>query len=197
MIPAMAKELIEVPVRGISSLICHRFSEKAKKQIADKQQKKAKKAKAAKDPKAEYEAAFYQFDDGKRFGIPALAFKKACVAATRYVDDLKMTYVRGCFFIEGEYSKAAGYPLVEITHYDEVVMREDPTTVGMGGKDLRYRPEFRGWRATVQVRLMTDLMSVEQFMNLLDIAGSCVGILEWRPERNGDFGRFEVERGKR
>jgi hypothetical protein len=40
-------------------------------------------------------------------------------------------------------------------------------------------------------------IAVEQIFNLVNRAGFAVGICEWRPERNGPFGRFRVVTGKR
>ena len=43
-----------------------------------------------------------------------------------------------------------------------------------------------------QMKINEDVISSEQAYNLLLIAGFASGIGEWRPERNGDFGTFEV-----
>ena len=186
------REEFTVKVRGLSPLIMHRWPEKAKQEMRDKQMGKAKTKKAPKDPDAIFEACQYRFDDGKRLGIPCLAFKKACISAVRHVDGMAMTEARGAFFITGEYSERAGYPLTEITAYKEMVCREDPVRVGRGTADLRYRPEVREWEAMLNVELYGSTLTPEQFLGLLDIAGHMVGVLDWRPERGGDFGRFEL-----
>lgn len=172
-----------VKVRGISPLIVHAFSEKAKKQIRDKQMKKAKSAKEAKDPEADFEAAKYTNAEGKDC-IPAICLKAAIVNAARFADDLKMTVLRGAIFIEGE--------LLPIT-YGSCTMREDTVRVGMGTTDLRYRPEYKDWSVDVDVRFNSRVLSKEQVVNLISLAGFSVGICEWRPERNGQYGRFEVQ----
>ena len=38
-----------------------------------------------------------------------------------------------------------------------------------------------------------DQFSPGQILNLLQRAGFSQGLGEWRPERNGDFGTFEVK----
>ena len=78
-IDRIAVETVAVPIRGTTPLIVHRFSEKAKRQMLDNMQGR-KSPKAPKDPQAEYEAAFYRLD-GDRYGLPAVAFKSATVAA--------------------------------------------------------------------------------------------------------------------
>jgi len=42
------------------------------------------------------------------------------------------------------------------------------------------------------VQLNTSAVSIEQLANLFVIAGFAVGVGEWRPEKNGQYGRFEV-----
>ena len=69
-------------------------------------------------------------------------------------------------------------------------MREDMVRIGMGVADMRYRAEFWPWHAELEISYNTRALSLEQIMNLLNTAGFGVGIGEWRPERDGDKGRF-------
>jgi len=172
----------EIELVGDTALIVHAWSSKAKREMLDKQMKKAKTAKAAKSPEKDYEEAFYRLPDGSP-GFPTIAFKAAAVAAGgRFSDGLKMTELRGAFHIEGE--------LVPIT--GEPNMREDMVRVGMGTADIRYRPEFKAWRVTLPVRYNADAVSLEQIVNLFSIAGFGVGVGEWRPEKDGPYGMFHV-----
>jgi hypothetical protein len=168
---------------GDSSLIVHAWSAKAKKEMLDKQMKKAKSAKIAKDPQRDYEEAFYRMEDGKP-GFPTIAFKAAAVSAGgRFSDGLKMTELRGSFHIEGE--------LVEIVGKPE--MREDMVRIGMGTADIRYRPEFKSWNVKLPIRYNADKISLEQIVNIFNQAGFGVGVGEWRPEKDGVHGMFHVE----
>ena len=71
-------------------------------------------------------------------------------------------------------------------------MREDVCRVGMGTADLRYRGQFDPWGVKVRVEINTAVISAEQVVNLFALAGFAVGVGEWRPERNGEYGRFRV-----
>lgn len=65
----------------------------------------------------------------------------------------------------------------------------------MGTADLRYRGEFRNWKATFNIiynASNTDY-SIETIINVLNAGGFTCGIGEWRPERDGDFGTFHVQ----
>ena len=70
------------------------------------------------------------------------------------------------------------------------VMREDVVRVGMGSADLRYRPMFEKWAATLDVSFAPPF-SGESVLALID-AGGAGGVGEWRPEKNGVYGTFEL-----
>lgn len=179
-LPPLNIQRVQLTLVGDSPLIVHAWSEKAKRQMLDKQMKKATKAKEAKDPEADYEACFYRTPDG-HYGFPAIGVKSAMVGACRFVD-MRMTQARGAFHIDSEMLRVIGEPRP----------REDMVRVGMGAADIRYRPEFPEWRIPVVIKFNASLISPEQLANLLNTAGFGIGIGEWRPERNGSYGRFHV-----
>jgi hypothetical protein len=179
-------EIEELPLRlvGLSPLIVHAWSKKAITQMRDKQQKLATGPKAAKDPEADFEGAKYLDPKTKKDSIRAHFIKNAIVSACRFADDMKMTVLRGAMFVEGDY-----LPL----KFSECRMREDTVRVGQGTADLRYRPEYLDWSCDIVVSYNANVLSAEQVANLVRLAGFSVGLCEWRPERNGIFGRFGVE----
>lgn len=179
-LPPLKIEAVRLVLVGDSALIVHAWSEKAKRQMLDKQMKKAKQAKEAKDPEADYEACFYRTSTGA-YGFPAIGVKAAMVGACRFVD-MKMTEARGAFHIDAEMLEVIGEPRP----------REDMVRVGMGTADIRYRPEFPAWKMPVTVKYNASVISAEQIANLLNVAGFSIGIGEWRPEKNGSYGRFHV-----
>lgn len=189
-IDAITTERLLVPIVGTSPLIVHRFSEKAKRQMLDKKQGRTT-PKEPCDPVEEYEAALYRMTDG-RYGFPVVSFKAASIAAARFYPkkQLNMTQARQFFFITGEVS-ATGEMLVEIA--GEPRMREDVVRVGMGGTDLRYRPEFWPWRTTLDVTYVPSVLQRSTLLSLIDAGGMGVGIGEWRPEKDGTFGTFRID----
>jgi len=72
-------------------------------------------------------------------------------------------------------------------------MRTDRVTIGMGTTDIRYRAEFKEWSADVPIVFNEGVISLEQLVNLFKIAGFGVGVGEWRPERDGIHGTWDVE----
>lgn len=199
-IPAINIQTAVIRVVGDSPLIMHKWSEKAKKEILDKQMKKAKsKGHDAKDPVRDFidsmywlegepeektEAGFMQaIQNGARFGFPSVAFKASAVAAGfRSGVTKNMVSMNAAFHIDGE--------LVEIKGVPE--MREDMVRVGMGVADIRYRGEFKEWSATFQVKYNASAISLEQLVNLFNLGGFACGLGEWRPEKGGAFGMYHV-----
>lgn len=190
--------VMEITVVGDSPLIVHKFSEKAKKAMLDKQMKKASPGKEAKDPWRDFVESMYWLDgmptkptekdvEKGRFGFPAVAFKAAAVTACTSIGDMTKVAARQAFHVEHEFVEIIGPP---------PSMREDVCRVGMGTADLRYRGEFMPWSAKLTVKFNANLMSAEQIINLFETAGFAVGVGEWRPERDGQFGRFHVSRGE-
>jgi hypothetical protein len=182
-------ETIRVPIIGTTPLIVHRFSEKAKRQMLDAMQGR-KTPKQAKDPEAEYEACFYRFPDGGT-GMPVIAFKAATVSAARfYGKAVSMVGLRQQVFFNGEIG-VDGQMLARIE--GAAKMREDVTRVGNGGADLRYRPEYREWRTTIDVTYVSSLLTRSSVLSLIDAGGMGVGVGEWRPEKKGDFGTYQID----
>lgn len=182
-LPAPNLVTVQIGIVGTSPLIVHRWSDKAKKQMLDKQTKRASAGKVAKDPEQDYRDSLYVLPDeqGGGYGFPTVAFKAAAVRAGTY-SELKMTFLRGAFHVQGEMVEIVGEPRP----------REDMVRVGMGVADIRYRAEFPEWRTTLTVRYNARAISLEMLLNLFQIAGFSVGVGEWRPEKDGSFGMFEV-----
>lgn len=193
-LPPLALETVEIPLIGTAPLIVHAWSEKALKQMADKQQKRATKGREAKNPRADFIGSLYALtplaDDATdedlsktRYGFPAVALKNAAVTACTSTGAITKIAARQAFHVVGE--------MVEIVG-PAPAMREDVCRVGMGVADLRYRGQFDPWGVKVRVEINTAVISAEQVVNLFSLAGFAVGIGEWRPERDGGYGRFRV-----
>ena len=72
-------------------------------------------------------------------------------------------------------------------------MRTDMVRVGMGSADVRYRPEYVQWDATLNIEFNEGVISVEQIHQLVKAAGDSCGIGEMRPEKGKfNFGRFKL-----
>lgn len=188
-VPSLDIKELRITLVGDTSLICHRFAEKARKEMLAKQQLKAKKGREVRDPESEIEEAYYKIpgQDGA-YGFPAVAFKAAAVRAAKSVPDMAMTDARGFFFVKADY-----HQLVPL-RYDRIEGVEDIVRIGRGVADLRYRPYFHGWEVDLEIEYNASIVSAEQIILLFDIAGFSVGVGDWRPEKDGPYGRFHVKK---
>lgn len=197
-LPRLDLRLMEITIIGDSPLIVHAWSEKAKRQMLDKQTKAATGAKEAKDPRADFESSLYRMPDGG-YGFPSVAFKSAAVTAITSVAGMTKIAARQAFHILGEDVDVRGafdgtmarQNLVRING-GAPQMREDLVRVGMGTADLRYRGEFPDWSASLLVRYNGNVLSEAQIVNIINVSGFAVGVGEWRPERDGSYGLFHV-----
>ena len=57
---------------------------------------------------------------------------------------------------------------------------------------LRTRAIFEDWAVTFTVEVETDLVDQGQLEDWLTIAGRRIGLGDWRPEKSGQHGKFEV-----
>lgn len=177
---------ISFEIEGATSLIMHKFSQKAKNMMLEKQMKKGSgKAREAKDPDEDFEESIYRTSNGD-YGMPATAFKNAMVRASKNLG-YEMTSVRTACFIfsdDGELVKIDGEP----------TKREDVVVLNGKTSDIRYRAEFLNWKATVRFEYDPTVLSHEQFVQIFSRAGKFVGVGEWRPERNGVHGCWKINR---
>jgi hypothetical protein len=187
-LPPLNIQTLEITLIGDTPLITHRWSEKAKKQMLDKQMKKAKQGKEAKDPDQDFRESLYVLDDGS-FGFPAIGFKAAAVTACTSIGGITKVAARQAFHVEGEHVVLRG---AEMAKKDWPFMREDMVRIAMGTADIRYRGEFDPWWTVLTVKYNANTLSAEQVLNLFNTAGFAVGVGEWRPEKDGSYGRFHV-----
>jgi hypothetical protein len=192
-IPKIDVREMDVTIVSDTGLIVHCWSKKSRGEMLAKQMKQAKTAKVAKDPHRDFYESLYwltpmpdkptleDLAHGK-FGFPSVAFKNAMVTAAGDVDGAKKTEMRRRIHVLGEFVEIEGTP----------VMREDMVRLGMSLADIRFRGWFQTWRATIRIAYNSSAITPAQIVNLLNLAGFGVGVGEWRPERNGAYGRFHV-----
>ena len=174
---------IKLRIVGDSPLITHAWATKAKQMMLDKQMKKGTQAKEAKDPERDYEESLYRLPDGG-CGFPAVGVKAAAIRGAKGLG-MVMTDARTAFHIEGDLLRINGEPRP----------REDMVRLQGNTADIRYRGEFVEWSIDLPITYNARIVSAEQLVAMLDAGGFGTGIGEWRPEKDGQFGRFHVEGG--
>jgi len=174
-----------VRIVGRTPLIANRFGESAIAKLEGSQQKKAAHRLDARDPEQEFEEGRYRMSDG-RDGFPAASIKKAIKAAAVRMTELKGTEVVAAFNIE-----ATDNGLLAIDGPAPKMRTDHVVRVGRG--NVAYRPEYWPWAIDVPVSLFTPTLGVAEFLNLLRNAGFGIGVGNWRPEKGGSSGTFDID----
>jgi hypothetical protein len=192
-IERIQKVMIEVPIVGVTPLIPHRWSAKARNMMLAKQQGKLTKAKAPKDPSLEASEATYWMPDGG-VGMPSLAFKSAIADAARYFDkSVTIESLKRAIYVDGIVGED-GMPLVAITGDPEMFEAMPRNATGVA--DLRYRNRVWPWSATLRVTYIESMMTAESVVNLVDASG-IGGVGDWRPSspksKSGTYGTYRVD----
>lgn len=201
-IKAINNKQVKIKIVGDTPLIVHAWSEKAKRQILDGPTPVKKKE--PRDPFRDFihsmywltpmpESTLEAFEkavkNGAMWGFPVGAVKMAGNAAVYRNGWVKnQMQLRGSYFLRSEYGDLGRI------EGDPPIMREDMVRVSNGNADIRYRGEFRNWSMNMILEYNADgAITLEQIINVINAGGYSVGIGEWRPEKDGDFGRYHIE----
>lgn len=184
--------LIEIGIEGISPLLMHAWTEKAKRMMAmtaPRRKIEAGKLKGIpRDPEAEALASAYYTDSGE-YGLPLTAFKGSLINTAHKDEGVEKTVIRKSIFIPTNDSNLC----VPISYEKEPYVRTDMVRVGMGSTDMRYRLCFEQWKASFTLFVDTARLSIENVIILADKAGFSTGVGDWRPQTGGEMGRFRVD----
>ena len=190
----------ELWIKGTAPLVLHKFSHKAIEMIKAKQQAGSVAAKGVKKSAKDFKAAFM----GARHlslegwdGIPAAAFRCACISACRLVG-FKMSLAKLSLFIECDgFDATEGTPLIQIIGPEP---RQLESMVRIGGiaktVDIAVRPQWLEWGARLRIKYDADQFSANDVVNLIARAGAQVGVGEGRPDSSSSagmgWGTFEI-----
>lgn len=195
-------QLVKVRIVGDSPLIVHAWSEKAKRMLIDK---KSVDKKEQRDPFGDFVNSLYWLEErpkkatpeefekavqnGAKWGFPVGSIKQAGNAAAYRMGWVKNQMgLRGAYFLKTEYGEMA-----EIKGSIPEI-REDMVRIGQGSADVRYRGEFKTWYMDMILEFnASGTITLEEILNVINAGGYMVGLGEWRPERDGSFGKFHIE----
>ena len=189
---------LQIDIQGTTPLVMNRFSAKAQEEMKAKQEagstSSSKKVREAKDFTALFEGAKHVSTEGWE-GIHAAAFRNGAISACRAVG-FKMTHAKLAFMvIQDGLDRVDSAPLVRLT---EGVAEEwiAPTRNATGVIDLRARPMYKTWAASLKIRYDAGMLTDVDVTNLIARVGLQVGIGEGRPDSKMSaglgYGLFEI-----
>lgn len=178
-----------ITIKGTTALLQHRFAEQ------NEVEKKTRRVEIkTEDPRDVAERAAYRLPDGQLY-IPGAAIsrllreaggghkqrgsrkslKYVVPSATLVLDD-----AIPLFSAEGEAATT-----FEVDSRPVVI----PATKG---RIMRHRPRLNSWSATFTLRINDDLINPDTVQQLLTEGGQQLGVGDFRPEKGGPFGCFNV-----
>jgi len=166
---------VKVTIKGISPLLMHKFPHVSVDGI-DKMK-----------PHEQAELAAYRMDSGELY-IPGVNIQRALVAAAGFSKG------KGRASLAKE---AAACLLVNEAQcglgVKGYVLDSRPCVIAATkGRILRHRPRLDDWECTFSLSYDETLLSEAQVRRIVDDCGTRVGLLDFRPQCRGPFGRFMV-----
>jgi len=140
--------------------------------------------------KLEYKLNAY-FKDGIGFYIPANILEQAIIGGSKKIKLGKK--MPTAINIIDEYNKleiTAPHNLEQCSEMHEYM--DVRYVVVNRAKIMRTRPRFDKWKVTFMLELDDSIINDDQLFESLNYAGSLVGICDYRPDKGGKYGRFEV-----
>jgi len=168
---------IHFTLNGISPLLMHAYPMTPIEAIEKK------------PPEEQAELAAYRIPgDSKELYVPGVALQRALVAGAAYSEGKGRASLAkpaaACLLVEEPYLGLG------TTTY--VVDARPVVIPATKGRIVRYRPRLDTWKITATVNYDETLLSAAQVRQIVDDTGKHVGLLDFRPERKGPFGRFVI-----
>jgi hypothetical protein len=137
----------------------------------------------------EEQAEFCAYRDGAgMLAVPGANIQRALVAAAAF-------------------SKGKGRASLQKTAAAAIIIEESYCSLGVkeysidsrpvvipatGGRILRHRPCLNKWKFEMTISFDATMLKPEEVYRIIHDCGSKVGLLDFRPERKGPFGRFII-----
>jgi hypothetical protein len=183
---------IKVEVFGVTPLICNKFSDEA----ALKSTSGTRGSSAAAERKTPEEicrSKLYIGLDGKPM-LPQPNVLRNIVQGGQFhkngkraITSQRSSMMYSCIDIAG-----AEVPIISKGGWsvDTRAVRIPAT----GGRILCHRPIFNDWRLRFTINLDVEILSPVLLRQIVDDAGSRIGLGDFRPETKGPYGRYRIDR---
>lgn len=172
----MAIKTIDVSIKGKSPLLMHRFPDMEIEALDKK----------PKEEQAEFAA--YRDPETEELYIPGVCIQRSLISSAVY-------------------SKGKGRASLQKVAAASIMISPERISLGVKnytvdsrpvviratkGRIVRHRPRLDDWSCQFEVEYEDTLLKEQQVRKIIDDAGQRVGILDFRPECKGSFGRFMV-----
>lgn len=177
-------------VLGTSPIILNRVSEKSIHELlypAPRKTTADKKHFLKHDPLSEYRSSAYAHLSNReptRLRLKGACFAEALRSVALDVPGTTKTEMRRSTSVDGEYVDLFGIPQLFMTGVRNSDRNKTP--------DIRTRAVVPEWACYVTFSCTTPVMNIHTVAQLLAAAGMMRGVGDWRPEKGGVFGKYEL-----
>lgn len=181
---------IRCNIIGRTPLIEHRFDKKAIYELllpSPKGNRAEREQSLKHDPIAEFRGALYMNRNPKEpaaFHFPSGGFGAALAAAALDLPGSSKAQIKRLVSISDIQVNIFGIPKMIMNMVRSSDMARTP--------DVRSRPIFPEWACSIEIGYVSNLIREGHVVNLLSAAGVFIGIGDWRPQKGGSHGKFEV-----
>lgn len=190
-IPETVFGRVQVNVVGTTPFICHRMSEKAKRELLLPTGRKTAADRAASlkhDPYREFRDSFYTSmttSGDALLGVPSSAFKGVMTTAALDVPGSSKAQIGRLVQVSGYMRPLFGVPRLMMSVVRSADISKTP--------DVRTRAILPEWACWFEVEFVIPTVNETSVMNLLNTGGRTAGVGDWRAEKGkGNFGQFRL-----
>lgn len=172
----MSTKMAKVRIKGRSALLMHAYPMEPVEALEKK----------SKEDQAEHAA--YRDPDTNELYVPAVALQRALVNGATYSKGKGRASlqkpVAACVMVSPERLSLKT---------EKYAIDSRPVVIpATKGRVMRHRPRLDNWEVEFELEWDDTLLTEEQVRRVVDDSGSRVGLLDFRPEKKGPFGRFVV-----
>ena len=146
-------------------------------------------------PEAEAAMKVYAEKNGQakpHLYMPSIAFRssliRACIGKRIGKVGAKTLVSAGVFIVEEKCFLVQPGTKKPITEYEILTVRAVVQRQGV----LRSRPKINEWETRIVFEIDDDFVTPDQVLELFCLAGKLAGAGDWRPEKQGMYGRYVV-----
>ena len=167
---------VDCTIRGMSPLLMHSFPMTEIKALEKK------------TPMEQAEIAAYRDPDTRDLYVPGIAIQRCFISGATYSKGKGRAslqkQVAACVLVNPERCSLGT---------KEFVIDSRPVVVpATKGRVIRHRPKLVEWNVSFRIEYDDTLLRESELRQVVDDSGSRVGLLDFRPEKKGPFGRFMI-----
>jgi hypothetical protein len=171
----MTTKIVEVGIEGKTPLLMHKYP------MVDIPGFEKK------TPEEQAEHATYKDEKGTLY-IPGLNIQRAVVSGATYSKGKGRASLQkqtaACVMVSPEY--------VSLGVKDYLIDSRRVVVPATRGAIIRHRPRLDKWRCEFSLEYDDVLLKEMELRKIVDDTGDRVGLMDFRPEKKGPFGRFMV-----